>query len=38
MDADESGMRSPIRDEREIKGETDKKLIAFLDKFTKSFV
>src|ERR1700710_2496979 len=37
LHAREPGVIAAIRDDREIKPETEKKLIAFLDKFTKSF-
>jgi F-type H+/Na+-transporting ATPase subunit alpha len=37
LHAREPGLLAAIRDDREIKPETEKKLIAFLDKFTKSF-
>jgi F-type H+/Na+-transporting ATPase subunit alpha len=37
LHAREPGLIAAIRDDREIKPETEKKLIAFLDKFTKSF-
>jgi F-type H+/Na+-transporting ATPase subunit alpha len=37
LHAREPGLLAAVRDDREIKSETEKKLIAFLDKFTKSF-
>ena len=37
LHAREPGIVAAIRDDREIKPETEKKLVAFLDKFTKSF-
>jgi F-type H+/Na+-transporting ATPase subunit alpha len=37
LHAREPGLLAAVRDDREIKPETEKKLIAFLDKFTKSF-